>query len=71
MRLYSDDLYGRISGLRGEALEALNAVTRANLDMTSDQVGRLVVTMQQVANQLGSVQALLAHDLAARTPVAA
>jgi hypothetical protein len=65
MERQSNDLYDRISGLRGEALDALGTLARADLAMTSDEVGRLVVAMQRVTNQLGCAQALLMRPPAA------
>lgn len=54
------DLYDRISGLRGDALDVLDVIARTDAASHLDDVGLLVTTIQRITNQLGSAQALLA-----------
>lgn len=65
MELLSDSLYQRISGLRRDALDALAVLTHGDLAVTPQEAGDLIVAMQGVSNQLGSVQLLLMPTVAA------
>lgn len=62
------DLHSRISGLRSDALDALGALTRSDISIPPDQVGRLVAAMQRASNQLGSVLELLMPPVSDAAP---
>lgn len=60
MTLGTNDLYRRISELRGEALEILTDMMHGERDLMLGQTGEAVQAMQQVSNRLGFAATVLA-----------